>query len=55
MKAEELPVVPSPIIQARKKTGFSLSHLTASMGVSVRALLATAGTNPKAMLALAGK
>lgn len=55
MKAEELPVVPSPIIQARKKTGLSPSQLTARVSVSVRTRLAMASTAPKAMLAVAGK
>jgi len=55
MKAEELPVVPSPIIQARKKTGLSPSQLTARVSEPVRTLLATASPNPNAMLAVAGK
>lgn len=55
MKAEELTVTSSPVVQARKKTGLSQSHSTASVGVSVLTLLAIAGANPKAMLALAGK
>lgn len=38
MKAEQLHVVSSPIIEARKKTGLSQSQFAALMGVSVRTL-----------------
>jgi putative transcriptional regulator len=38
MKAGQLHVVSSPVIEARKKTGLSQSQFAALMGVSVRTL-----------------
>jgi putative transcriptional regulator len=38
MKAGNLHVVSSPVIEARKKTGLSQSQFAALMGVSVRTL-----------------
>ncbi|MGY6215262.1 helix-turn-helix domain-containing protein [Methylolobus aquaticus] len=38
MKAGQLSVVSSPVIEARKKTGLSQSQFAALMGVSVRTL-----------------
>lgn len=38
MKAGQLHVVTSPVIEARKKTGLSQSQFAALMGVSVRTL-----------------
>ena len=38
MKAGQLNVVSSPVIEARKKTGLSQSQFAALMGVSVRTL-----------------
>ena len=38
MKAGQVQVVSSPVIEARKKTGLSQSQFAALMGVSVRAL-----------------
>jgi len=38
MKAGQLQVVSSPVIEARNKTGLSQSQFAALMGVSVRAL-----------------
>lgn len=71
MKAGQVQIVSSPVIEARKKTGLSQSQFAALMGVSVRTLqgweqgkqpscaartlLAIASTNPKAVLAVAGK
>lgn len=70
MKARQVRVVSSPVIEARKKTG--LSQFAALLGVSVRTLqgweqgrkqpsgaartlLAIATTNPKAVLAVASQ
>jgi putative transcriptional regulator len=38
MKAGQLHVISSPVIEARKKTGLSQSQFAALMGVSVRTL-----------------
>ena len=38
MKAGRVQVVTSPVIEARKKTGLSLSQFAALLGVSVRTL-----------------
>ena len=38
MKAGQVRVVPSPVIEARNKTGLSQSQFAALMGVSVRTL-----------------
>jgi putative transcriptional regulator len=38
MKAGQISVVSSPVIEARKKTGLSQSEFAALMGVSVRTL-----------------
>ncbi len=38
MKAGQLSVVTSPVIEARKKTGLSQSQFAALLGVSVRTL-----------------
>jgi putative transcriptional regulator len=38
MKAGQISVVSSPVIEARKKTGLSQSQFAALMGVSVRTL-----------------
>jgi len=38
MKAGQVPVVSSPVIEARNKTGLSQSQFAALMGVSVRTL-----------------
>lgn len=38
MKAGQVRVVSSPVIEARQKTGLSQSHFAALMGVSVRTL-----------------
>ncbi|MFX5374018.1 hypothetical protein ABTD20_18670, partial [Acinetobacter baumannii] len=38
MKAGQVRVVSSPVIEARKKTGLSQSQFAALMGVSVRTL-----------------
>ncbi|PKO64342.1 MAG: transcriptional regulator [Betaproteobacteria bacterium HGW-Betaproteobacteria-16] len=38
MKAGQVHVVSSPVIEARQKTGLSQSHFAALMGVSVRTL-----------------